>query len=136
MNVQPATTHEGQLAERVTELLPAVAADERLELLGAMDPDDMRASLAFIAGMYPNIFDFALVRDPAMIERLKARLDDNQDDDHPDPYCSACNASIGIFIGHGDVWRHYKGEGTAASPVELFDAGHEPLVAWRPAGAR
>ena len=35
------TTYEGQLAERVGELLPDLNASERLELLGAMDPDDM-----------------------------------------------------------------------------------------------
>ena len=27
-------------------------------------------------------------------------------------------------------WRHFRGEGTAASPVELYDAGHEAVVRW------
>ena len=57
-------------------------------------------------------------------------------DDDEETYCSACDAKIGIFYAHGDAWLHYTGEGTAASPVELFDAGHEPVIAWRPAGAR
>ena len=52
-------------------------------------------------------------------------------EDYPQPYCTACGASIGIFTGRGDAWLHYTGEGTAASPVELYDAGHEPAVAWR-----
>jgi len=43
---------------------------------------------------------------------------------------------VGIFYAHGDAWQHYTGDGTAASPVELFDAGHEPVVAWRESGAR
>jgi hypothetical protein len=130
-----ATTYEGQLAKRVAELLPGADRDERLELLGVMDPDDMRASLAFIVSQYPNIFDFALVRDRQLVERLQDRLDHQYDGD-PEPYCSACGAFIGIFIGHGDAWLHYAGEGTVASPVELFDAGHKPVVAWREAAAQ
>ena len=61
---------------------------------------------------------------------------DPDDDEDLEPYCYTCGATIGIFIGQGDAWLHYTGEGTVASPVELFDAGHAPEVAWRPAGAR
>ena len=49
---------------------------------------------------------------------------------------SVAGSAGGIFYAHGDAWLHYTGEGTAASPVDLYDAGHEPMVAWRPAGAR
>lgn len=128
-------SYEGQLAARAAELLPDANTDERLELLGVMDPDDMRTSLAFIVSQYPQVFDFALVRDGKLVERLQDRLDHQYDDD-PQPYCSACGANAGIFIGHGDAWLHYTGEGTVASPVELYDAGHEPVIAWREAGAR
>ena len=68
--------------------------------------------------------------------------DDDEDDEARDdeddfePYCSTCGATVGIFIGHDDAWLHYTGEGTTASPVELYDAGHAPEVAWRPAGAQ
>lgn len=53
--------------------------------------------------------------------------------DEPDavPYCSTCGATIGHFLGHGDNWHHFKGEGTTENPTELYDAGHEPVVAWR-----
>jgi hypothetical protein len=128
-------TYEGQLADRVAELLPGLGTDERLELLGVMDPDDMRTSLAFIVSQYPRVFDFALVRDRKLVERLQDRLD-HQYDDEPEPYCTTCAASVGIFIGHGDAWLHYTGEGTVESPVDLYDAGHEPVIAWREAGAR
>ena len=103
----PPATYEGQLAERVAELLPGLGGDERLELLGAMDPDDMRTSLAFIISQYPQVFDFALVRDSKLVERLQDRLDHQHDDD-PEPYCTTCGASAGIFIGHGDAWLHYS----------------------------
>lgn len=130
--------HEVPLAGRVAELLPDLSPAERLELLAVMDPDDMSTSLAWIAAMYPQVFDFALVRDRALAERLTTRLAEAEDEDLDDlePYCTVCGGLIGIFRGHGPDWRHFRGEGTAASPVELFDAGHVPEVAWRPAGAR
>jgi hypothetical protein len=133
MNVPPAATYEGQLAQRVAELLPDADEAERLELLGAMDEGDLRTSMAFILTLYPQVFDHSLVRDRKLVERLQDRLD-HQYDDEPEPYCSACGASIGIFIGHGDAWLHYTGEGTVESPVDLYDAGHAPVIAWREAG--
>lgn len=53
------------------------------------------------------------------------------DNDEDEPYCTECGADVGIFIGHGDAWLHYRGEGTSTDPVELFDAGHQPEGAWR-----
>jgi hypothetical protein len=129
------TAYEDQLAGRVAELLPDLNREQRLELLGAMDPDDMSASLAWLAGYAPAMFDAALVRDRELVARLKDRLGEGQAAE-PEPYCRTCGAAAGIFIGHGDAWLHYTGEGTVASPVELYDAGHAPDVAWRPAGAR
>lgn len=66
--------HEAQLAERVGELLPDLNADERLELLAVMTPDEMSATLAWIATAYPNIFDYAIVRDRGLAKRLTTRL--------------------------------------------------------------
>jgi hypothetical protein len=130
-------TYEAQLAAHTAVLLPDLNADARLELLAAMDPDDLRASLAWLASYAPQTFDFALVRDRQMVARLQDRLDEGEAaEDEDEPYCSECGAAIGIFISYGNAWLHYTGEGTAASPVDLFDAGHEPVVGWRPAGAR
>lgn len=53
------------------------------------------------------------------------------DNDEDEPYCTECGADVGIFIGHGDAWLHYAGQGTTASPIELYDPGHAPVVAWR-----
>jgi hypothetical protein len=128
----PNPAYAGQLAERAAELLPDLDAAGRLELLGVMDEADLRSSLAWLASYAPQVFDFALVRDQAMTERLLDRVDEaDQDADVLEPYCSACGAPIGIFRGHGEGWHHYRGAGTIASPVKLFDAGHEPVVAWR-----
>ena len=129
------TAYEDQLADRAAELLPDLNLEQRLELLGVMDPDDMRTSLAWLAGAFPQAFDGALVRDRELAARLQDRLGEDQAAE-PEPYCVTCGAATGIFIGHGDAWLHYTGQGTVASPVELYDAGHAPDVAWRPAGAR
>ena len=94
MNVPPATTYDDQLAARVADVLPETDTAERLELLGVMDPDDMRTSLAWLASHAPQMFDFALVRDLAMTERLMARLNEGQADDE-EPYCETCGATIG-----------------------------------------
>lgn len=55
------------------------------------------------------------------------------EDDYPEPFCSACGATVGIFLGHGKDWRHFRGVATADTPVELFDADHEAVIAWREA---
>jgi hypothetical protein len=100
----------------------------RLELLGSMDDADVRIVLAFVATYAAAAFD-------AAVESLLGPGDDeDQGDEDIEPYCSACGAAIGVFIGHGSAYLHYTGQGTAASPVELFDAGHEPVIAWREAG--
>jgi hypothetical protein len=39
--------------------------------------------------------------------------------------CATCGAWVGIFTGHGGGWHHYRGEGTAESPVGIYDAGHQ-----------
>jgi hypothetical protein len=53
----------------------------------------------------------------------------------PEPYCVICGADAGIFLRLGLDWRHYRGDGTTAGQIELFDAGHTPIIAWRPAPA-
>jgi len=119
-------TYEGQLAD----VLPDTDTAERLELLGSLADADVRTVLAFVATYAAAAFD-------AAVESLLGPGDDkDQGDDDIEPYCSACAAAIGVFIGHGSAYLHYTGEGTVASPVELYDAGHEAVVAWRPAGAR
>jgi hypothetical protein len=69
-----------------------------------------------------------LERHLELLRRLRAEhLGDDGDDaeDEDEDYnCAVCGALIGHFIGHGDDWHHYRGEGTADSPVEIYDAGH------------
>ena len=60
---------------------------------------------------------------------LAAATEGVDDEDDAEPYCTACGRWVGMFLGV-EGWRHFRGEGTAASPVVLYDAGHEAVVAW------
>jgi hypothetical protein len=65
---------------------------------------------------------------------LAAAAEGVDDEDDAEPYCTTCGRWVHMFHGF-DGWRHFRGEGTVASPVVLYDAGHEPAVAWTvPAG--
>ncbi len=68
---------------------------------------------------------------------MSTEITDNEvgtEDDGLEPFCATCAAAIGIFPGYGEGWRHFRGEGTVASPVELYDVGHAPALGWREAG--
>lgn len=131
-----ADTYAGQLAQRVAELLPDLAMPGRLELLDVMDPDDMRSSLAFILSMYPQVFDFALVRDRAMVGRLQERVEERDEAEYlaePEGYCTTCGENVAHFIGYEGP-QHFRGPHklvTGLERRELFDAGHAPVIGWR-----
>jgi hypothetical protein len=60
---------------------------------------------------------------------LAAAVDGDDEEDDAEPYCLTCGEWVHIFHGV-EGWRHFCGEGTTASPVVLYDAGHEPAMAW------
>jgi hypothetical protein len=92
----------------MTDVLASAAAIAEIPL---------RASPAWLAGAFAQMFDFALVRDRALAERLTTRLSEDEDGglDDEEPYCFRCGSGVGIFYGHGDGWHHWQGEGTAES---------------------
>jgi hypothetical protein len=103
-------------------------------LLDVMTDHERAVLLAYLAGRAPEVLGDAIAAVPSLdADELDDRLADAEDDelDRLDPYCSACGAPAGIFIGHGDGRHHYRGAGTVESPVELYDAGHDVAVAWR-----
>jgi hypothetical protein len=59
--------------------------------------------------------------------------DEPAEDYGPEPYCTRCGASAGIFIAHGCNWQHYRWDHAPGSKPEVFEAGHAPLIGWRPA---
>jgi hypothetical protein len=68
------------------------------------------------------------------VSKILAAATEAVDDDDAEPYCLTCDQWVHMFHGV-EGWRHFRGKGTAANPVELYDAGHEPIVGWTvPAG--
>ena len=53
----------------------------------------------------------------------------------PEPYCTACGGEVGIFLGHGTEWHHFRVASAAASPgdgrTEVYDADHALSIGWR-----
>jgi hypothetical protein len=84
----------------------------RLNRLRLLDIEQMAMTLAFLAGYRPPTFGSVA---------------------HcPEPHCTACGESVGIFLGHGTEWRHFRsasapGDGSA----EVYDADHTPAIGWR-----
>jgi hypothetical protein len=65
----------------------------------------------------------------AILDATEPCTGDNAHD--PEPYCTTCGMPVGVFTAYGNSWRHYQGEGTAASRAVPYEAGHTPAVGWR-----
>jgi hypothetical protein len=39
-----------------------------------------------------------------------------------------------LFADHGPDWQHYTGDPDSAGPLEVFEADHEPFMAWKTHG--
>lgn len=74
VTLRPGAAYEAQLAARTAELLPDLTLTGQLELVVAMTPDDMSTTLAWLASYAPAVFDAGLVRDRALVARLKERI--------------------------------------------------------------
>ena len=116
----------------------AAAADQGGHEVPRHDPAAQLAEVRAVLAAFDWEFDdrqYALEK----IERIVTGgegQEDEAEDDHWRDYnyaCSTCGARIGVFIGR-DGWQHYRGEGTVASPVEIYDAGHEAALAERLGG--
>jgi hypothetical protein len=76
--------------------------------------------MRWLSGYAPAVFD-------AVIDAVQPCAGDGADD--PAPICGHCGADIGIFLKLGLDWRHYRG--ALPGPIELYDPGHAPVLAWR-----
>jgi hypothetical protein len=91
---------------------PDAEGRTRLDRLRLLDIEQMAMTLAFLAGYRPPTFGSVV--------------------DGPEPHCTACGAPVGIFLGHGTDWHHFR-TGTAAGgrPAEVYDTDHAPSIGWR-----
>lgn len=97
---------------------------ERVERVLAATPQQHAHALLFLSGYAPEVFDTAL-------EAAELVHPDPDAEDDSEPYCASCGTRVGIFLRVGLAWHHYEGD-EPGGPFELFDPGHEPVLAWRP----
>ena len=74
-------------------------------------------------GYAPDVFD-------VVADAVEPFAGDGSED--PAPFCAVCGGDIGVFLKFGLDWRHYRG--TDLTDLELFEAGHRPVLAWRSPG--
>ena len=119
-----AMTHDEMLERRIAALEEIVAARwPRRILVRRRLARDLRASVRHYSWAGPEWFWRRA--QAAGDELIAADLDDGTE-----PYCTVCGAPAGLFQGT-EGWQHYRGEGTAASPVQPYGAGHAPVIGWR-----
>jgi hypothetical protein len=113
--------------DEVRQIL-ASNARQRLGQLDTLDPDQLTAGMAWLAGYSPATFDAAL--DAARTLENEGTRENEIDSE---PYCTKCGVTIGIFLRYGNAWRHFRGDMSVASRAEPYEADHVPVVGWRPA---
>ena len=96
----------------------------------AYDDDNGEGWLCTAQAGHGGPVHLAYGQDGTVARRWPCGQDPYDPETMPQGYCTACGGNAGHFTGY-DGPRHYRGEGTVASPVELVDAGHEPVLAWR-----
>jgi hypothetical protein len=109
-----------------------ISPRERLDRLATVTTDGKTEALQFLAGYDPGTFD-------AILDAVEPCDPDAAEDSAP--FCARCGQEIGIFLRYGLGWQHYRdhGDGMTYGDFEVFDAGHAPVLVWRPAdtpGAR
>jgi hypothetical protein len=122
----------------VTFILPASSvavrqdlaeARDRMDRLAAIDAEHKEMALMFLSNYAPEVFDAVL---DATEPFTAGPITGYSLADGAEPYCTACDASAGVFPALGDGWRHYRGDGSTAK-AQPYDAGHPPVIGWRPA---
>jgi len=131
-------SHPGGVALLSPPALPVSAAPvgpvsgtseaDRISGLAALGQEDTVAGLLWLAMNFPAVCD-------AMLDKTECDAIDDEEFlcEGPEPYCTLCGAAVGIFTANGDIWRHYRWGYAPDSKPQVYDAGHEPQIGWRPA---
>jgi hypothetical protein len=117
------TQNSGELEECQAEL-----DEQRRERVRACLPEQWGDALLYLSGYAPQVFDAVMdTVDPC------GQDPDPGVDGGMVPFCEACGANVGIFLRRGPDWKHFSGDWDSRGPFEVFEPGHAPLIAWRPA---
>ena len=108
----------------------AAARARRMDRLGALGPERLYLSLAFLADYRPRVFDAAL---DATEPCAGGEPDPSRE---PETFCTLCGADAGIFWLLGEEWRHYRPGTRSGEKPEVYDPGHTPVIGWRTGGSK
>lgn len=101
-------------------------AREDLARLAALDPEQLSLALAFLSGYHPRVFDAVLEAvEPCDGHRAGEATPEQE------PFCLKCGDPVGIFLAHGQEYRHYRGILGATGKPKPYKTDHAPVVAWR-----
>jgi hypothetical protein len=109
--------------------VPGTPLLDRVSRLTALSYQDTVAGLLWLAMNFPAVCD-------VMLDKTEFDAIDDEEDcpcEEPEPYCTACGVSAGVFAAYGGSWRHFRWDYAPGSKPEVFDAAHEPVIGWRPA---
>lgn len=115
------------VSERIRDA-QRISPRERLDRLAAVGADRRTEALQLLAGYDPQTFD-------VILDAVEPCVPDAAEDSVP--FCVRCGQETGIFLRYGLGWQHYRdhGDDMTYGRFEVFDAGHAPVLAWRPPGA-
>ena len=112
-----------------SDLHPDAAARQRRDRLAAATAEDMESALAFLSMIDPEAFEIALTA--AAPHAAEIREDaETPEDEEPLPVCRQCGAPVGIFLAHGLLWQHFRGDGATSGTQEIYYPGHPAEVGW------
>jgi len=108
--------------------VPGPPLPDLISRLAALSHQDTVAGLLWLAMNFPAVCG-------AMLDKTECDAIDDEEFpcEGPAPYCTVCDLDAGIFTAHGGEWRHYRWDYAPGSKPEIYDAGHEPQIGWRPA---
>ena len=70
-----------------------------------------------------------MLRLASVLGDLLAVLNEDDEFDGLEPYCTDCGHWIGHFFGM-EGWHHFRGDPAPGGKRQLYDAGHEAVPAW------
>lgn len=99
---------------------------DRLDRLESLTQEQRSEMLSRLAVYDSGTFD-------ALLDEI-ANADgevDPGDQRKAEAYCLLCGDVLAVFAECGAGWQHLRGDLNSGGPGEVYQADHEPFVAWR-----
>jgi hypothetical protein len=108
---------------------PDALARQRRDRLAQATVEDMESALAFLSMIDPEAFEIALTAAKPPADKIPEDAA-TPEDEEPLPVCRRCGAPVGIFLGHGLRWQHFRGDAATTGHHEIYHPSHQAEVTW------